>query len=229
MSIPIANFYIDGFNLYRGCLTRSAYKWLDLVALARQVAPTSRIGRVRFFTARVDGPGAIRQQVYLDALTALPQIVVHTEGHFRTHTVIRAVVPAAGMSSVLESCAGPGARWIPLPDPAPGAWVRASVRDPKEKGTDVNLATMLMADVYGSVCDQAVVISGDSDLQMPVSVAARRMPVTVVNPVFGRRSRQLQAVATRYTTLSTGQLAASQLPQSVRLPGGRVIRKPASW
>lgn len=31
---PPANVYIDGFNLYRGCLENSPYKWLDLVALA---------------------------------------------------------------------------------------------------------------------------------------------------------------------------------------------------
>ena len=27
----ITNVYIDGFNLYYGCLKRSPYKWLDFV------------------------------------------------------------------------------------------------------------------------------------------------------------------------------------------------------
>lgn len=51
----IANVYIDGFNLYYGCLKGTAYKWLDLEALAKRLLPKDEINRIRYFTAKVDG------------------------------------------------------------------------------------------------------------------------------------------------------------------------------
>jgi hypothetical protein len=43
--VVIVNFYIDGFNLYYGCLKGSPYKWLDLDALARRLQPRDQIRR----------------------------------------------------------------------------------------------------------------------------------------------------------------------------------------
>lgn len=45
--------YVDGFNLYFGALKGTPYKWLDLDALARRLAPNDDIVAVRYFTARV--------------------------------------------------------------------------------------------------------------------------------------------------------------------------------
>jgi hypothetical protein len=47
------NVYIDGFNLYYGCLKGTPYKWLDLDALCRRLLPKHRLGRIRYFTAIV--------------------------------------------------------------------------------------------------------------------------------------------------------------------------------
>ena len=48
-----AAVYIDGFNLYYGALKGTPYKWLDVEALARKLAPTDQLVAVRYFTARV--------------------------------------------------------------------------------------------------------------------------------------------------------------------------------
>jgi uncharacterized LabA/DUF88 family protein len=226
---PTANFYVDGFNLYNGCLKSSPYKWLDLEALCRQLAPNSTLNRVRYFTARVHGAKALRQQVYLEALAACPAVAIHTEGHFTVHTVTRPIAntPADGMATVLEYQSG--GSWHALPKPKAGCWLRASVRDVKEKGTDVNLATLLLVDAYEAVAAEAYVISGDSDLEMPIRIANSKMPVTVINPVFGRRSKELQAASHRYTTLNSTVLARSQLPQTVVHPSGKRLTKPATW
>jgi uncharacterized LabA/DUF88 family protein len=122
-----------------------------------------------------------------------------------------------------------GGQWHRLARPAPGRWIRASVRDLKEKGTDVNLATLLLVEAYDHDADEACVISGDSDLEMPVRIANGKVPVVVVNPVFGRRSKELQAAAARYTTLNPSLLASSQLPTKVALPTGAIVTKPATW
>ncbi|MGH7765071.1 MAG: NYN domain-containing protein [Candidatus Dormibacteraceae bacterium] len=116
-----------------------------------------------------------------------------------------------------------------LQRPRPGRRLRASIRDWKEKGTDVNLATMLLVDAYNHDSDEAMVLSGDSDLEMPVRMTVGLPPVTVVNPVPGRRSKELQAAATSYTTLSIAILAGNQLPRVVALAESRQVTKPAAW
>ena len=79
--------YVDGFNLYYGCLKRSRWKWLDLVALFERVLqPHHEIAAVKYFTARVSGtPGdpstPQRQDVYLRALKHFRPEVGHI---FRT-------------------------------------------------------------------------------------------------------------------------------------------------
>lgn len=228
---PTANFYIDGFNLYNGCLRASPYKWLDLEALCAGLAPGRTVSKVRYFTARVSGSAARRQQVYLDALSSLASVTVHTEGHFETHTVIRPLANQfhPSMSASLEWFRPSDQNWLPLAWPRPGRQVRASVRDTKEKGTDVNLATLMLDDAYSHAMDEAFVVSGDSDLALPVKVVGALMPVTVMNPVFGRRSAELQAAAGGYGTLNATILASNQLPTPITLPGGRSVSKPASW
>jgi hypothetical protein len=65
--------YIDGFNLYYGCLEGTACRWLDLEALCRRLFPRDTIHRIRYFTAIVsarpsDPQQPQRQQAYLRAL-----------------------------------------------------------------------------------------------------------------------------------------------------------------
>jgi 6-hydroxy-3-succinoylpyridine 3-monooxygenase len=35
--------YVDGYNLYYGCVRKTAYKWLDICALAAQILATIRL------------------------------------------------------------------------------------------------------------------------------------------------------------------------------------------
>ena len=61
--------YVDGFNLYYGALKGTPFRWLNLVALAKQVLPPGcTVDQVNYFTARVSGasnPGAsARQHAY---------------------------------------------------------------------------------------------------------------------------------------------------------------------
>jgi hypothetical protein len=86
-----ANAYIDGFNLYYGCLRKSPHKWLDLNALCSRLLPTNQVNLIRYFTAAVtsrpnDPRQAQRQQAYLRALATLPNVSI-TMGHFLTNKV----------------------------------------------------------------------------------------------------------------------------------------------
>jgi hypothetical protein len=51
--VGVVNVYVDGFNLYYGCLKGSPYKWLDLEILCRVLLPSDQISKIRYFTAKV--------------------------------------------------------------------------------------------------------------------------------------------------------------------------------
>ncbi len=55
----------------------------------------------------------------------------------------------------------------------------------EEKGSDVNLATHLMHDVLEGGIDGVIVVSNDSDLKLPISLAREQVPVGIVTA--GRR------------------------------------------
>ena len=172
----VTNVYVDGFNLYYGCLRGTQYRWLDLEALCRRLLPQDSIHRIRYFTARVtprpSNPQASqRQQAYLRALETIPYLTVHL-GHFLSHPVR-----------------------MPLAHPQSGGPPTVEVVKTEEKGSDVNLATYLLLDAFRTDCETAVVISNDSDLKEPIAVVQQQLgiPVGVVNPYPAmHRSRTLQ-------------------------------------
>ena len=89
--------YVDGFNLYYGCLKDSAERWLDVGALCeRMLSSDSEIVGIEYFTARVKGrPGnphaGQRQQTYFRALATVPNLTIHY-GRFMTRTATRRCV-----------------------------------------------------------------------------------------------------------------------------------------
>jgi hypothetical protein len=55
---PQVIVYIDGFNLYYGCLKGTPYKWLDVCRLSELLLPADDIVAVKYYTARVSArPG----------------------------------------------------------------------------------------------------------------------------------------------------------------------------
>jgi uncharacterized LabA/DUF88 family protein len=64
----------------------------------------------------------------------------------------------------------------------PDATFMVSVADREEKGSDVNVATHLLLDVFQQRVDAAVVISNDSDLAFPLREARKQVPIGTVNP-----------------------------------------------
>lgn len=198
--------FLDGFNLYYGALKPNPrLRWLDLAALASAIRPGDLVN-VRYFTARVHGrrdPGAaLRQKLYLSALGTLSSVSIHF-GQFRTHPT--------GM---------------PLVSPRPGGPTTAQVLKTEEKGSDVNLATFLLLDGFDGRYDEAVVISDDSDLVVPIREANQRFgSIHVVSP-RGQGQNSMASGAASWSSLSLGDLARSQLPSPLVLPSGRTVHGP---
>jgi uncharacterized LabA/DUF88 family protein len=209
------NVYIDGFNLYYGCLKGTPNKWLDFAAFCEASFPPPRntIHRIRYFTAHVrarpnDPHQPIRQQTYLRALRTIPHLTVH-------------------LGSYLEKPTR-----MPLhPPPATGPKT-VQVMKSEEKGSDVNIATYLLIDAFDGDYDAAVIISNDSDLAEPIRLVRRKFgkPVMVLHPCGpGRKpSYELQKVASKSQIVNVALLPACQFPATLTDANG-TIHKPVGW
>lgn len=205
------NVYIDGFNLYYGCLKGTAYRWLDLRSLCERLLPGHEVHRIRYFTAEVsarptDPSQPLRQQTYLRAIQTLPGVYVHL-GHYLMHAVM-----------------------MPLANPPANAPSTVRVLKAEEKGSDVNIASYLLRDAFKQDYEQALVISNDSDLKTPIELVRSELglPVGIALPLTlpGRHpSRVLIKAATFQKHIREGLLSACRLPPIV---SGH-IHKPAEW
>ena len=91
------NVYVDGFNLYYGCLKRTPHKWLDIAKLCRLILPRDQINEIKYFTAlvsaRPDDPNLpMRQLTYLRALATLPEASI-IKGMFLSHPALLPLAP----------------------------------------------------------------------------------------------------------------------------------------
>jgi hypothetical protein len=100
----------------------------------------------------------------------------------------------------------------------------------EEKGSDVNVASHLLLDVFGGAVDGALVISNDSDLRLPVEQARQHVPVGVINPSRNYLAGDLGGAANFgvgrhwWAKLSSEDLKTHQLPD----PVGH-YRRPLGW
>lgn len=210
--------YVDGFNLYYGCLKGSKEKWLDLAQLLALLLPREQIVRIRYFTAKVtdrngDTGPRVRQQAYLRALATLPNLDIHY-GQFTVHEKSERVVP-------------------PEPIVNGRALKFVKVYKTEEKGSDVNMATSMIVDAHKNACDKAILITNDSDLVPPVRAVRNEFgrPVIVLAPTAnpGRRvAASLKQVASSVHDIRRGPLSGAQFAPTLTDKHG-AITKPPEW
>jgi hypothetical protein len=207
------NFYIDAFNLYYGCLKGTPYKWLNLETFCQLSFPSDQVHRIRYFTARVkarpnDPQQPVRQAAYLRALGTLACVSIHY-GHYLQSPIM-----------------------MPLVTPPLGGPAMVRVLKSEEKGSDVNLATLLLVDAFEGDYEQAVVVSNDSDLALPIQLVRQKfgLPVIVLFPCGGNRkpSYHLSQVAAASPTIATAHLARAQFPAAMADAVGP-FHKPPTW
>lgn len=121
---------------------------------------------------------------------------------------------------------------MPL-SPVPAAPPRTVlVTKTEEKGSDVNLATFLLADAFRDDCEVAVVITNDSDLAEPMRLVSQelRLKVGLINPHPRQASRALmnRGRPSFVKQIRRGVLANSQFPDEVAARGRR-LHKPNGW
>lgn len=204
------NVYVDGFNLYYGCVRGTPYRWLNLSKLCTLLLPGHCINRIRYFTSLItpeaNRPERLQNQLtYIRALQTIPNLSVHY-GQFLTHPVSR-----------------------PLAHPSIDGPTMAEVLDTKEKGSDVNLATYLLLDGFKKEYQIAAVISSDSDLVEPINLVSKELglAIGVLHP-HRRHSIELSGIAKFYRPIRERAIRASQFPPILTDAAG-TITKPATW
>ena len=202
--------YIDGFNLYYGCLKGSPYKWLNLLELSKLLLPTHNILKIKYFTAKVspqpyDLDCHKRQYAYICALKTLNLCEIHY-GFY--------------LSNIKK---------VPLAKPSDKNRF-VDIIHTEEKGSDVNLASHLLSDGFRDKYETAVLISNDSDFATAVQMVKDEFKknIGIISP-HKRPAKALQKKATFYKKIRKGVLQASQFPASITLAKGKVIHKPTSW
>ena len=182
--------------------------------VCQSLLPNQQINRIRYFTSlvlsRPENPNNWqRQLIYIRALRTIPLLTVHF-GQFRNRRISR-----------------------PLVNPVPGYPRIVEVWNTEEKGTDVNLASYLLMDGVEGDYEQALVISNDSDLALPIGMVREKLglPVGVVNPNRDPKAetpKDLTDAATFSRRLWASTLRHSQFPSQLQDSTG-IITKPASW
>lgn len=118
---------------------------------------------------------------------------------------------------------------MPLANPQPGQPATVEVIRTTEKGSDVNLATYLLADGFRNDYDVAVIVSNDSDLLEPlrIVIAELQKPVGILNPHV-HPSKELLQYCSFIKQIRKGVLRASQFPPTLADQHG-TFHKPVSW
>ena len=142
--------YIDGFNLYYGAIHKGPHKWLNLQRYFEMLRQGDSIQQIHYFTALVNGPTRLDQEVYLRALATLPLVNV-VMGKFK----------AKQITCTVSACTLATSRLFTTQE---------------EKRTDVNIAINMLNDAYQDRCDRFVIVSGDSDLVPALNMVTDLFP-----------------------------------------------------
>ncbi len=221
--------YVDGFNFYHGAARRTGHKWVDLLALARNLRPQDAVRRVKYFTApvekRTDDPDQQRRQrIYWRALETLG-CVDRIEGRFRRGAKF---LPLDESVQTLELL---GKRGCNVAGIKP---IMVKVLRSEEKATDVNLAAHLVHDAHQAdparTFEVALVLSTDADLAGAIRLVTQEVgkPVYVCKPNPNDRVDALKAAATGVFDLTTSVLRASLFPATLTDARG-TFTKPSGW
>lgn len=232
--------YVDGYNLYYGCLKKTPYKWLDLVKLFEhhllpQAAPdqfSASAVSVKYFTAD------IKEQASFDETSLADQNTYHR--------ALEATYPTEKLDIIKGyfSIADEFAFRINAEDPKkpPKECEKIKVWKLEEKQTDVNIAIHALYDVMtDSSLQQVVFVTNDTDLAPVLKMLAslNKVAIGLIVPIKDKTLRPASTMLTEYadwcmSSIDEPSLKSSGLPRvisdSVRIQKLRkAIVKPNGW
>lgn len=237
VAIPLrTRVYIDGYNLYYGCLKGTAHKWLDLhVLFDKHILPSILFCQnkqpvqmqllplsIKYFTA----------VIVERAAKALDSVSCQASYHSALRKLYTNQIEIIeGYYSVTEASAK-------VIDPnLPNRWPRdcesCQVWKLEEKQTDVNLALQAYHDSITGDVDQVVFVTNDTDIAPALKMIRQHTSVIVglVIPTIDHQripNAELAGLAHWIRShIRSEELAKSQLPRVIQ--GRRPTIKPMSW
>jgi 6-hydroxy-3-succinoylpyridine 3-monooxygenase len=227
--------YIDGYNLYYGCLKNTANKWLDLRELIVCVlanVPYELNGErvnyefgspaIKYFTAPI--------------LTSFARSEDSVPSQAQYHTALR-----GHLGNQIEIITGyyearPARAHLYVDTKPAGQSPVVDIWKLEEKQSDVALALHAFCDAVLNGIDQVIIMSNDSDLAPALRMIRQHTSAVLglIAPVRegdgrSRVNRELNKHAHwARSHILTSEFAASQLPPMVRLSNG-AVHKPLSW
>lgn len=227
--------YVDGYNLYYGCLKHTAHKWLDVFALVQRILPTV-LYEQNGVPARSDFCTPAIKYFTAPILSSFARSADSVSCQSQYHTALR-----GHLGNKLEIISGyydarPARAHVWMGSKPAGNCPVVDIWKLEEKQSDVALALHAFCDAVSGEVDQVIVITNDSDFAPAMQMIREYTDavIGVVAPVrdgCGRSkvNRELSKHAhwTRTHILDV-EFSASQLPPVVRLRGG-AVHKPLSW
>lgn len=259
--------YLDGFNIYYGGRKQfgagvSGWKWYSPRLLAENTLqealahfsqdPSSpipsiwaqaSIDRVVFCSARIapdrSQKSADEQNLYLQAIQDGNHLDHLELGRYVARLKSAPLAVAAQASKAPQVVrSGPPVKILDsFGEKVDEGIFLVSYFHSEEKGSDVNLATHLISDALAGKVDAAIVISNDTDLQLPLELAGRHIPIGLVSPFYKNVAGGLRQVTGSsqehwHYYLSKPIFLKSQMPDRVtkKVPATQpYIEKPRDW
>lgn len=209
-----AAFYIDGFNLYFSLKLNGwkKYYWLNIVELCSKfIYPGHFLNKVKYFTAPVRKP---------------QDKVQRQNAYFRALGTLPFVEIIYGKYQYNEMICN---------------HCKGIISVPKEKKTDVNIASQMIIDAVKNKFDVQYLVSGDSDLVPPIELIKKHYPdrqIFLVCPPkvlldgdksMNRMSNELIHVCDNHQYIKEESIAACLFPDPVENRFGKPIHCPQDW
>lgn len=230
--------YVDGYNLYYGCLKGTAYKWLDPLSLFEKILPTvtATIGTlgqlkseldplsIKFFTAPIIDKAAKAE----DSLRCQDRYHKALNKHLQDSLEI-----VKGYYSLTEA----RAKVIDAENPKkwPRECVETSVWKLEEKQSDVNLSLHAVVDALKFGIEHVVIVTNDTDMEPALKMirAHSQAAVGLIIPTTNHERQPNISLAKHAhwvrSHITDAELQASQLPLSILDGKKSAISKPESW
>ncbi|WP_374230876.1 NYN domain-containing protein [Humibacter sp. RRB41] len=183
--------------------------------------PDFELQHVDYFTAQLrpgiqfDPRTPVRQQMYLRALRTLGEerLSIHF-GSFRNDRRNMPIHPVRV-------------------DPKTGKWATTTVKKLEEKGSDVNLASRMVADSILGRADIVVMLSNDSDLAGPIRMLKEELGKStgIIFPMpSSRGAKELVHTTPDFVThVKLDALRACQFDDQLVDSEGRIFHRPDAW
>ena len=196
--------YVDGFNLYFGLKTKKwkNYYWLNIYKLAENIIKSDQeLITVKYFTSRIASPPD-KAKRQGTFIEAL-ETLENFKIYYGNYQANSRACRKCGNIEIVSN----------------------------EKMTDVNIAVEMLADAFQNLFDNAVLISGDSDLTAPIIKIKKLFSNKKISLCFPpeRFSYSLSQIAAGFFMIGRRTLAKSVFPDEVIKKDGFVLKRPDRW